>query len=317
MLNKNESKKSNLWKYALVIPVLVIFVAQFQVKVVAQEKLVKLKDGTSVSEETKEIYELTFNKNDTDQEIKKVCNELKIAKNVDLVLKSIKRNSNEEITAISFTANDNKGSNTTYDVNSDEPIEPFLFVYSKNLKGKTEIGFHAGDGTNATIPAPPTPPTVHSVPLVPPSPPTPPKPPRKPSVREMDRAKSDIQKSKVQIEKAQKYMAEHKDEIENAQKEVEKARPEIEKAQKYIEEHKEEIEIIRKQFEQSKPELEKARQLAYEARKEALVAKKEAMMARKNAENEKYENDVKARKEVIIVKKNAEKAKLEADEKSK
>jgi hypothetical protein len=288
MLNKNQSKKSNSWKYFFVIPVLVVFVALFQVKIMAQEKLVKQKNGSSLSEDTKEIYELTFNKNDSDEGIRKECENLKTAKNVDLVLKSIKRNSNGEITAISFTANDNKGSNTTYDVNSDEPIEPFLFLYSKDLKGKIEISFHTGNGSNATIPNPPTPPTVYSVPSLPPSPPTPPKPPRKPVAKEINRAKSDIQKSKVQIEKAQKYMAEHQSEIENAQKEVEKARPEIEKAQKYVEEHKEEIEIIRKQIEESKPELERAKKLANEARKEAEIAKKIA-----------------------------EKAKVEADEKSK
>ncbi len=321
MLNKNQSKKSNSWKYALVIPVLVVFIAIFQVKVVAQEKLVKLKDGQMVSESTKEIYELTFNKNDTDEEIKKECENLKRAKNIDLILKNIKRNSSGEITAISFTANDNKGSNNTYDVNSDEPIEPFLFVYSRDLKGKIEIGFHEGNGSDATIPKPPTPPTAVSPP---PTPPTPPLPPRKPSTKEMDRAKRDIQKSKVQIEKAQKYMAEHQSEIENAMKEVEKAKPEIEKAQKYVEEHKEEIEIVRKQIEESKPELEKAKQMAYEARKQALFAlkeatiaksnaeksKAEAMIAKNNAEKEKYENDIMHRKMV-------KEAKLEAERKSK
>jgi hypothetical protein len=38
MLNKNQSKKSNSWKYALVLPALVAFVMLFQVNVVAQEK---------------------------------------------------------------------------------------------------------------------------------------------------------------------------------------------------------------------------------------------------------------------------------------
>jgi hypothetical protein len=38
MLNKNQSKKINSWKYALVLPALVAFCVLFQVKVVAQEK---------------------------------------------------------------------------------------------------------------------------------------------------------------------------------------------------------------------------------------------------------------------------------------
>ncbi|MFA9190763.1 M56 family metallopeptidase [Flavobacterium sp. FZUC8N2.13] len=38
MLNKNQSKKTNTWKYALVLPALVAFVFLFQIEVVAQEK---------------------------------------------------------------------------------------------------------------------------------------------------------------------------------------------------------------------------------------------------------------------------------------
>ncbi|RTY96661.1 M56 family metallopeptidase [Flavobacterium sp. GSN2] len=39
MLNKNQSKKSNSWKYTLVLPVLVAFVFLFQIDVIAQEKV--------------------------------------------------------------------------------------------------------------------------------------------------------------------------------------------------------------------------------------------------------------------------------------
>jgi len=38
MLNKNQSKKWNSWKYALVIPALIAFVFLFQIEVIAQEK---------------------------------------------------------------------------------------------------------------------------------------------------------------------------------------------------------------------------------------------------------------------------------------
>jgi len=38
MLNQNQSKKWNSWKYALVLPVLIAFVFLFQIEVVAQEK---------------------------------------------------------------------------------------------------------------------------------------------------------------------------------------------------------------------------------------------------------------------------------------
>ncbi|MFA7445951.1 MAG: M56 family metallopeptidase [Flavobacteriaceae bacterium] len=38
MLNKNQSKNRNLWKYAFILPVLTVFVMLFQTQVVAQEK---------------------------------------------------------------------------------------------------------------------------------------------------------------------------------------------------------------------------------------------------------------------------------------
>ncbi|HTO35515.1 MAG TPA: M56 family metallopeptidase, partial [Flavobacterium sp.] len=38
MLNKNQSKNRSLWKFTFILPILVVFVMQFQTKVVAQEK---------------------------------------------------------------------------------------------------------------------------------------------------------------------------------------------------------------------------------------------------------------------------------------
>src|SRR5690606_12935970 len=38
MLNKNQSKQKNVWKYTVVLPLLVLFMIQFQTQVVAQEK---------------------------------------------------------------------------------------------------------------------------------------------------------------------------------------------------------------------------------------------------------------------------------------
>jgi hypothetical protein len=48
MLNKNQSNKRNLWKYALVVPALVAFFMLFQVNVVAQEK-VEMERSTAIN----------------------------------------------------------------------------------------------------------------------------------------------------------------------------------------------------------------------------------------------------------------------------
>lgn len=48
MLNKNQSKKWNSWKYTLVLPALVAFVFLFQIKVIAQEKVEAKPENTDV-----------------------------------------------------------------------------------------------------------------------------------------------------------------------------------------------------------------------------------------------------------------------------
>lgn len=52
MLNKKQSKKVNIIKYAVILPILAVFVMQFQTKVVAQEKT------TVISQEKEQQYKL-------------------------------------------------------------------------------------------------------------------------------------------------------------------------------------------------------------------------------------------------------------------
>lgn len=52
MLNKNQSKNRNLWKFTFILPILAVFVMQFQTKVVAQEKT------TVISQEKEQQYKL-------------------------------------------------------------------------------------------------------------------------------------------------------------------------------------------------------------------------------------------------------------------
>jgi hypothetical protein len=49
MLNKNQSKQRNVWKYAVVLPLLVLFMMQFQTKVVAQEKESKIQENQNTA----------------------------------------------------------------------------------------------------------------------------------------------------------------------------------------------------------------------------------------------------------------------------
>ena len=147
MLNKNQSKKWNSWKYAIVIPVLVAFFIFFQVKVIAQEKsLNPLKSADKNSIQTTH-FEIT--KDNTDVELKKYCETAKQNYNVDLEISKIKRNTKNEIIAITMRANDNKGSKSTHEIEGDEPILPFQFSFKKDENGKGEFGFYCSN--TATI----------------------------------------------------------------------------------------------------------------------------------------------------------------------
>src|SRR5690606_34681562 len=63
MLNKNQSKQRNVWKYAVVCPLLAVFIMQFQTKVVAQEK-----ERTLQENQNSAIVEMTTVKDSTGAE---------------------------------------------------------------------------------------------------------------------------------------------------------------------------------------------------------------------------------------------------------
>src|SRR5690606_1818054 len=63
MLNKNQSKQRNVWKYGVVLPLLVLFMIQFQTKVVAQEKESKPQEN-----QTTTILEMTTVRDSTGAE---------------------------------------------------------------------------------------------------------------------------------------------------------------------------------------------------------------------------------------------------------
>jgi len=138
MLNKNQSKKWNSWKYILIIPVLAAFMLYFQVKVVAQVKEDKSENTLS---ESYGVSNVIISKNSSDKEMEKDCETIKKYTNVDLKFFDIKRNSKNEITSISATFNDNNGSKGSHIIDSDKPIQPFEISIKKFRNGKKEIVF--------------------------------------------------------------------------------------------------------------------------------------------------------------------------------
>ena len=88
MLNKNQSKKWNSWKYALVLPVLVAFVFLFQIEVVAQEKVKEM--TTTVKESSDKELQTELNQSTTDT----------IKKTKKITVHKTKEGNNDEVTTI-------------------------------------------------------------------------------------------------------------------------------------------------------------------------------------------------------------------------
>jgi hypothetical protein len=131
MLNTNQSSKKNVWKYAVVFPLLVAFMLFFQVETVAQ-----VKEKSKKIQATVVAVGFSIDKNATDAEMKSDSEELK-KQGIDYTFSKVKRNKKGEIIAIKIEFNDNKGNKGVKEVKGDEPIEPIFFSTENNKIGFT------------------------------------------------------------------------------------------------------------------------------------------------------------------------------------
>lgn len=134
MLNKNQSKQSNAWKYFLIGPVLAAFLFYFQVKVIAQEKDNPIVAATGAMASPPNIV---INKNTTDAELKAHSQLMKEKYNAKLKFSKVKRNSAGEITSIKADYSDKDGHKATYVIAGDEAIKPI----SINRKDNGSLAF--------------------------------------------------------------------------------------------------------------------------------------------------------------------------------
>jgi hypothetical protein len=146
MLNKNQSKKWNSWKYALILPVLVAFVFMFQIKVLAQVK------NQIKSEKPMDVI-YTIESNSTDKEIAEDLKSLKKDFNINCVVSGIKRNTNHEITAINIKFTQETGERSAITLNENTPIQEIRFNCYFNDIGQGRVRIYSGevdDKKNAT-----------------------------------------------------------------------------------------------------------------------------------------------------------------------
>ncbi|MFB9080355.1 M56 family metallopeptidase [Flavobacterium procerum] len=154
MLNKNQSKKTNYWKYYAVIPALGAFVLLFQIQTIAQER--KQKNGTETIiqkdtvKETKEL--ITITKKTSDKQLQDLKEKLKTNHNLDFNVSEVKRNTDDELTSIQLQVNPENGKKQIVSMNGNKAIKDFTLVIGTDTNGAKNISI---DGLK-----PPTPPNA-------------------------------------------------------------------------------------------------------------------------------------------------------------
>ncbi|MFD1604989.1 M56 family metallopeptidase [Flavobacterium artemisiae] len=153
MLNKNQSKKRNYWKYYAVIPALGAFVLLFQIETIAQEKKQKETAAVVQKDTIKETKELvTITKNTTDKELDDLKGKLKSNHNLDFKASDVKRNAEKELTAIQIELKSESGKKQTVSMNGNKAIKDLTFAIGTDNNGAKTISI---EGLN-----PPTPPNA-------------------------------------------------------------------------------------------------------------------------------------------------------------
>lgn len=139
MLNKNQSKTVNFWKYMVVFPAVIAFIFLFQQKVVAQ-----VKD----TETRAEVVGLSWDKNATEEEFKSDA-KLVQEQGVTLEFKNVVRNAKNEITSIDIYFKDKMDEKRNMkNFSNPNGIETIYFKRTYDSKtGKYFFGFVSDKNT--------------------------------------------------------------------------------------------------------------------------------------------------------------------------
>jgi hypothetical protein len=135
MLNKNQSKKSNSWKYAIVLPALVAYIFFFQMKVIAQEKNEPLITNIGLK------FELHVTSTSTEKELNAEKVFFKEQYNLEMKFSGIKTNKNDEIIAIKVQLKNKEGEKIVKYISEETPIKPFSIYAEKDGTNKLNFGF--------------------------------------------------------------------------------------------------------------------------------------------------------------------------------
>lgn len=346
MLNKNQSRKRNYWKYLFVLPVIAAFLFYFQVKIIAQEKLYPVISSTTESATcTKNSFEMTITKDLTDKELKTIEDKFKNDNGIKFRFSKVRRNKTGEITRIKVSFKDKKGFKKDYFQDNSEAIKPVNFILKFDSAGISDIQFNDdynqnnrrnygtsnNNDDNESIKIP----SLDSLPL---------------NINisenlnisdivgtaltsanenlnfenlnfnnaklteeEKKKIKAELENARIEIQKAKIEIENAKPEIERARREVERSKPEIERAKREIENSRPEIERASREIERAKREIEKSmRDLNKDVNREVRNSKDTRDLSAEDAKIVRRELE-KANKELEKARKQIEKQQAELD----
>jgi len=156
MLHKSKSKKTNQFKYLVIIPLLAIFLMSFNTKEIIIDSLLEPVYDISASSISKGDQMVIITKDFTGADFEKVKNKLE-KEGVSVKFKGIKRNDSGEITAIKIDVS-SKQSNANYNINGDDPIKSIKISFDReggNISiGNTSVSSftYTSDDSNHIIP---------------------------------------------------------------------------------------------------------------------------------------------------------------------
>lgn len=151
MLNKNQSKKRNSWKFCVVVPALVAFVLLFQIETIAHEKPQIVASKTN--NEGIDVFKIT--KTTTDEELNQKVKTFKQNYDITATFSDLERNSKGEIIAIKVELKKGDEIAQNMQVKGTNAIKAFGIVISKLDNGKVNIDFKSDETaiTNSNIQA--------------------------------------------------------------------------------------------------------------------------------------------------------------------
>jgi BlaR1 peptidase M56 len=288
MLNKNQSKKWNSWKYALVLPALGIFVFLFQMEVIAQEKITAQNNYNQTPPELGDIYKI--NKSTTDTELQEKAKLFNDKYDIKTTFSKVKRNEKNELIGLKIKLQKGKETATTMEVNSKVPLKEFGIAISKNEDGTTNIGIVTdkkemkisnGISYIDNTPSPVAPPMMPEFPNDP-----------MPKMPEIDMSKMPTPPSPPANTSDKIAMKQYQKEMEDFELKMENFEPDTSAFDKAMEVEMEKREAI---FEK---EMEKY-EIAMEERREAMEMRKEAIRDEIEAKKEALRNEIEAKKEAV------------------